>query len=190
MPSQPLPRRLATDPIYIGFAGRIGSGKTSAARHLASARGFQYTRYGKVLREWLGDDGSDRARLQQLGWDVMVGGRQRQLNGRLIAGLDRSQSAAIDGLRHPTDFECLASAYGPCFWLVYLESGQERRFERLRSRFSDYTAFQEADSRPVEAHIEDLKLLASATIENDGALEDMYQGVDEWIARIDRGDHT
>src|SRR6266852_6152329 len=104
MPS-PLSPRLRTERLFVGFAGRMGAGKTSAARYLESKYGFQYTRYSQVLQEWLGDAVSDQNHLQKLGWDVMAGGQQRELNSRLIAGLDRSRSAAIDGLRHRIDFD-------------------------------------------------------------------------------------
>jgi dephospho-CoA kinase len=187
MPSQKPSRHSATEPVCIGFAGRIGAGKTSAANHLASSYGFQYTRYSLVLEEWLPAAAGDKDRLQQLGWDIMNGGLQVHLNSRLISGLDRSRSAAIDGLRHPIDFECLASAFGSAFRLVFLESREENRFERLHSRFSTYAAFQAADSQPVEAHIEDLRPLSGATIANDGSLESLFQRVDEWMARTGLG---
>src|SRR6266404_118743 len=129
-----LPSRLSRiEPIVVGFAGHIGAGKTSAAQYLRSKYGFQYTRYSKVLQDWLSPDGPERDRLQKLGWDIMAGGLQTQLNSRLIAGLDRSRSAAIDGLRHPIDFDDLTSVFGASFHMVFIEARQEFRFERLRS---------------------------------------------------------
>jgi dephospho-CoA kinase len=139
----------------------MGAGKTSAAKYLASKHAFQYTRYSQVLQEWLSPGVSDRDRLQKIGWDVMAGGRQVELNSRLIAGLDRSRSAAIDGLRHRIDFDSLSSTFGASFRMIFLEARPEVRFERLRSRFPTYVAFQAADSHPVEANIDDLKPLVS-----------------------------
>jgi dephospho-CoA kinase len=178
--SRPTP----TEPFFIGFAGRIGAGKTSAAEHLRSRYGFQYTRYSRVLGEWLKPEKPERDRLQELGWKIMSGGLQVELNSRLIAGLDHSRSAAIDGLRHPTDFDSLASAFAPSFHLVFVEAPREQRFERLRSRFSSYAAFQEADSRPVEGCIDSLKPLAAVTISNDGPLDRLYQGLDAWVSSL------
>src|ERR1041385_3256966 len=93
------------EPVFVGFAGRIGSGKTAAATHLSYKYGFQYSRYSQVLQQWQTDTNDARTRLQQLGWDVMARGSQFELNARLISGLDRSRNAAVDGLRHPIDFE-------------------------------------------------------------------------------------
>lgn len=112
----------------------------------------------------------------------MAGGRQLELNLRLIAKLDRSQSATIDGLRHPVDFESLSNAFGVSFRLTFLEARPEVRFERLRSRFPAYEAFLAADSAPVETHIDQLKSLASATISNEESMQSLYQWLDAWVA--------
>ena len=39
--------------IVVGVTGRIGSGKTAVARHLAELLGAQYLRYSQILAEWL-----------------------------------------------------------------------------------------------------------------------------------------
>jgi dephospho-CoA kinase len=181
MPSPRPSQHLLGEPIFIGFAGRIGAGKTSAAQYVSSKYGFQYTRYSAVLQSWLAADGYDKDRLQKLGWDIMAGGQQAELNSRLLAGLDRSRSAAIDGLRHPIDFDTLSSTFGSSFRLVFLQARQETRFERLRARFSDYAAFREADSHPVEGRIDSLQPLASMIISNDESLEDLCRRLDALI---------
>jgi len=112
----------------------------------------------------------------------MAGGLQVELNLRLIAGLDRSRSAAIDGLRHPTDFDSLSSTFGGSFRMVFLEALEEVRFERLRSRFPTRDAFQAAEAQPVEACIDSLEPLGSVTIMNDGSLSSLCQRLDAWLA--------
>ena len=179
---------MQTDAVFVGFAGRIGAGKTSAANYLSSKYGFQYARYSQVLRDWLASEAPEREGLQEFGWEVMVGGRQVELNARLIAGLSRSQSAAIDGLRHHVDFHSLSYAFGASFRLVFLEAAPEARFERKRSRFSTYGEFLAADSHPVEAQIDNLKPLAAATIPTEGSLESLFRRLDGWVARCETGD--
>ena len=112
----------------------MGAGKTSAAKYLSSMYGLQYIRYSQILREWLAPEIVERERLQSLGWEIMAGGRQPELNARLIARLDRSRSAVIDGLRHSIDFDSLSEAFGTSFNMIFLESGSDVRFERLRWR--------------------------------------------------------
>lgn len=165
----------------IGFAGRTGAGKTSAAKYLSSQYGFQYVRYSQVLQEWLSSGSADRDQLRTLGWEVMAGGQQVELNRRLIEALDPSRSAAIDGLRHQIDFECLSEAFSRRFQLIFLEARPEIRLERLRSRFSTIKAFEAAETAPVEAHIDSLRLRASTTIANEGSAERLYRELDSWL---------
>ena len=179
---QQLRRHSQTDRVFVGFAGRSGAGKTFAAKYLSSRYGFQYTRYSRILHEWLASDIADRERLQTLGWEVMAGGRQAELNARLIARLDPSQSAVIDGLRHLIDFDALSEAFGASFGMIFLESGREVRFERLRSRLSTFESFIAADSQPVEAHIDSLKARASTIILNEQSLEALCEQLDAWVS--------
>ena len=116
------------------------------------------------------------------------GGRQAELNARLIAGIDHSKGAAIDGLRHVIDFESLSSVFGPRFEMIFLEARPENRFARLQARFSTIAAFRGAESHPVEAHIEDLRPRASVTMTNDGSPEHLYQQLDAWVATRRSGD--
>jgi len=175
-----------TEPIFVGIAGRTGTGKTSAARYLAHKYGFQYTRYSQVLADWASVSDADRDRLQRLGWEVMAGGVQAELNARLIAGIDRAKSAVIDGLRHLVDFQSLSSIFGGSFEMIFLEARQEQRFERQKARFSDKAAFDAADSHPVEANIDDLRSRANIAILNDDSQEHLYEQLDAWIASGDR----
>jgi dephospho-CoA kinase len=187
MPSQRPFRSSPDEPVFIGFAGRMGSGKTSAASYLSSKYRFQYIRYSQVLQEWREASGENREHLQRLGWDVMAGGLQGELNNRLIAALDRSRSAAIDGMRHRVDFDKLYSSFGFAFGMVFLEAGEERRYARLRQRFANFAAFQTADSHPVEASVDDLRPLAALTISNENSLDYLHQQLDKWITSGEEG---
>jgi hypothetical protein len=187
MPSQDPSRHSPTDNVFVGFAGHIGAGKTSAAQYLSEKYGFQYKRYSQVLGDWLASESPDPEDLQQFGWKVMAGGRQVELNARLIATLDRSRSAAIDGLRHPIDFHCLSYAFGPSFRLVFLDAAAGTRFKR-KPRFSTCDALLATDSQPVESYIDSLRPLAAATISNEESLESFYQRLDGWVAAYEKGE--
>jgi dephospho-CoA kinase len=175
---------LADQPFFIGFAGRIGSGKTSAAQYLAAKYEFQYIRYSQVLQDWIDLADAGKSRLQEVGWEVMNGGMQLELNSRLITRLDRSRSAAIDGLRHEVDYTSLSAAFTPYFSLIFMKSSEGKRFERLQSRFSGFAAFEAADVQPVESRIENLRSLAVKTILNDGSLERLYDQLDTLVATL------
>lgn len=186
MLSQSPSRRFQAEPLFLGFAGRMGAGKTSAAQYLSSKYDLQYTRYSQVLQTWFSADPADREKLQKLGWDTMAGGLQDELNSRLIAGVDRTRGATIDGLRHMIDFERLSSAFGSLFRLVYLESSATDRFGRLRLRFPTYESFQHADLHPVEANIAELKSVADLTILNDQSINCFHAKLDAFFASCRR----
>lgn len=189
MSSQNPLRRSDGNQVYVGFTGRMGTGKTSAASYLASKYGFQYIRYSQILQDWLRAAGCDKAGLQLLGWEIMGGGRQVELNARLLARLDRSRSGAIDGLRHPIDFESLSTALGCSFHLIFLEAQFLTRFQRLQSRFTDLRKFETADSHPVESHIEALKVFSRTTISNDGSLDNLHRKLDTSIKQAMLGEN-
>ncbi|MGD0581291.1 MAG: hypothetical protein ABSC08_20540, partial [Bryobacteraceae bacterium] len=114
-------------------------------------------------------------------WGIMAGGRQPELNSHVIAGLEPSNSVAIDDLRHAIDFDSLLSVFGPSFAMIFLEARSETRFNRLHARFPAFDAFQAADSHPVESLIDSLRPWASCTICNDDSPERLYAQLDEWI---------
>src|SRR5229473_8633151 len=103
-------------PLVIGITGRIGAGKTSVGKYLNSAYGFYYTRYSRVLSDWRAKDPESKAHLQVVGWEVMAGGMQAELNARLISQLPTHGDCAVDGLRHPLDYESLNDAFGVRFY--------------------------------------------------------------------------
>jgi dephospho-CoA kinase len=157
--------RMADDAqLVIGVAGRIGSGKSEVAQCLRDRLGFQYLRYSLVLAEWYHADPSAKAQLQELGWNVMSGDKQRELNRRLIAQVDPERDCAIDGLRHPIDYESLKDGFPLRFSLIYVDTPAEVRFDRLRGRYTSYQDFLAADSHPVESKIDMLIPLASAVL--------------------------
>jgi hypothetical protein len=120
----------------------------------------------------------------------MAGGLQAELNNRLIAGIDRSRSAAIDGVRHRMDFDSLSSNFGVLFRLFFLEASQQRRFDRVRDRFRSFADFLAADAHPVESHIDGLKPLARLTISTEHSLESLYNQLDAWLAACAAGEQT
>lgn len=126
--------------------------------------GFQYLRYSMVLAEWFQTDPTDKLKLQEVGGNVMAGDGQRELNRRLIERVQPGRDVAVDGLRHPIDYESLREEFGQQFFLFFVETTATVRFERCQSRYGTFEQFLEADSRPVEANIDSLRPMAAATI--------------------------
>ncbi|MGB8535722.1 MAG: hypothetical protein WCD57_04865 [Acidobacteriaceae bacterium] len=117
-----------------------------------------------VLADWYQIDPTDKVRLQEVGGHVMAGQEQRELNRRLIGRVEQSKDVAVDGLRHPIDYESLLAEFGNRFSLIFVDTPLMVRFERTKDRYTTYEQFLAADSRSVESNIDLLRPLAVATI--------------------------
>jgi dephospho-CoA kinase len=173
--------------LVIGVAGRIGSGKTEVAHLLEAQWGFQYLRYSIVLANWYGTDPSAKARLQQVGWEVMSSDRQRELNSKLIQRVDRDRECVIDGLRHPIDFESLNSEFSSCFYLFFVDTPAEIRFERLRQRYTTRELFIEADSHAVESNIGRLVPLANLVLNGQLPMHILAKQIEDFLSICRKG---
>lgn len=188
MPSQP-PQPRGRKRLVVGFTGRIGAGKTSAARYLQQTHGFQYLRYSHVLSEWMDTDPGAKSRLQEVGWEVMSGGMQAELNTRLIARVQPGQDCAVDGLRHPLDYDSLREAFSSTFHLVFLDASPETRWRHVQGtgRHKSYEGFLEADSHPVEQNIDLLREKASFVISNEGSLAELHSHIETVLQQVSAG---
>lgn len=178
--------------LIVGITGRIGSGKTTVGRYLQSIKNFKYLRYSEILAGWLAKDPESKAHLQKIGWEVMAGGMQAELNSRLIACITPDSDVAVDGLRHPLDYETLNSSFSGSFHLLYIDSNQQLRFDRLnkKGKYADFASFKAADSYSVEQHIESLRANAAVVIRNENSLEELYAKVDEALRSSRKEGHT
>jgi len=113
----------------------------------------------------------------------MAGGMQAELNRRLIAQIKPNVDVTVDGLRHCLDHETLNNNFCPSFHLLYIDSSQRLRFERLnqKGKYADFASFNSADAHPVEQHIDSLCGMAAIVIRNEGSMQDLYAAVDEAI---------
>lgn len=178
--------------LVVGIAGRIGAGKTSAAKHISSTFGFQYIRYSEVLAEWLVGGAQTKAELQTVGWEVMEKGLQPELNRRLIEQIVPTSDTVVDGLRHPLDYTSLVSAFAASFRLIFLDAPRETRWEHVKGtgRYSSFEKFLAADSHSVEQQIELLRPEASLEVRNEGSLSALYSVVEDAIQGFRKEVHS
>jgi dephospho-CoA kinase len=116
----------------------------------------------------------------------MEKGMQADLNWRLIAEIKRGTHVAVDGLRHPLDYESLKNNFTTRFHLWFIETSPIKRWERkkVQSRYATLNAFEAADAHPVEQRIESLQGRATQLILNEGSLQEFYDSLDEAIGSL------
>ena len=147
-------------------------------------------RYSQVLSDWLARDPESKAHLQEVGWQVMAGGMKQNLTAGLVAQIIPGTDVAVDGLRHPIDYEFHRDLLLSSFRLLYIDSPLKDRWQHLkgRGRYATLEAFEAADSHPVEQKIELLLANADLVIQNRGSLQDLYAAMDNAILSFRKED--
>ena len=114
----------------------------------------------------------------------MASGMHAELNRRLVSQISPERDIAVDGLRHSLDYDTLRDAYSLSFYLLFVNSPPQLRFERLnaKGKYVDFASFEAADSHPVEQQIDALRTHAALVIENNGSLEHLFTIVNETIS--------
>jgi dephospho-CoA kinase len=175
--------------LVIGITGQLGSGKTTAAEYLAIEHCFNHIRYSQVLADWFKEDPERKSELQVVGWEVMSGGIQAELNCRLLSKIARGTNWVVEGLRHPLDYETLKNVFASRFHLIYIDSSREQRWLRLqkRGRFRTFTEFCTADQHPVEELIPQLKQFAELCIVSGEPLQQLHEPLSRFVASLRKG---
>jgi dephospho-CoA kinase len=170
--------------VILGFAGAIGSGKSTISSAVADTCGLSRVSFGDYVREQTKERGLDataREALQAVGESLISEGWVPFCKSVLAtARWTRNQSLVIDGIRHVEAVETLRMLVAPTpFRLIFLLTNEEIRHARLLERGIVYGEKQ----RQVEAHPTERELptllasVADYCIHADGTK-------DEVIARI------
>ena len=188
----------------VALVGLPGSGKTEAGK-VFIGHGFEYVRFGQVVLDEVLKRGlevnekNERSVREQMraehGMDVMA--------KFLVPVFDRlveKKNVIADGLYSWEEYKLLKEKYGEKLLVLALYSNPGTRYRRLASPerkydpakdkkaiYRSYTA-EEAKSRDY-AQIENLHqagpiAMADATIINEGSVEELKAGVEEFIKKF------
>jgi len=177
--------------LVVGLIGRIGSGKTVAAKYLTRRYNADYRRFSQIFMDILErlNLPKNRRNLQKLGrmlrkefsQDVIVNAFEKDLRDCC------SDMIVVDGIRYENEVELLRRY--PHNILVYIHSNPEDRYGRVRKRAEkgeaaiSWEEFEQADNRETEKYIKRLKERADYIINNSGSIEDLERGVDKIMER-------
>lgn len=162
--------------MVIGLAGRIGTGKTSVGKAVATRLGCRMTSFSTFLRSEALELGVEPTRkaLQDLGTEWIEKGWDRFCTTVLNhVGWKAGEDLVVDGIRHFGAVESLRSLIGSDFFVVFIDPPGKAEWERrlLTKGISSIADLEELESHAAEAEtslvgsVSDLRISGDATIE-------------------------
>lgn len=126
-------------PIFLVFAGGIGSGKTTLSTKMAKELGWHYLSFGNYIRSLAKKQGRSlsRASLQELGEKMIIkNGWETFCKNFLENGnWDKSKPYIIDGLRHIEVLNVFKTINNPHdVFLVFISLSYKNRSKRFLKR--------------------------------------------------------
>ena len=182
--------------MIIGLSGRNASGKGEAVRYFVE-KGFESYSLSDVIREDLAASGDEVTRDSLI---VRGNGLREKYGPPILAeriasrlGLDRNY--VIDSIRHSAEVQTLRKIAG--FTLVWIEAGDETRFERIRARgrkgdpgtLKEFREVERRESEEAEGFHQQLTRCreeADAMVENNGSIAEMRRQLDGIFLEISR----
>jgi ribosome-binding protein aMBF1 (putative translation factor)/dephospho-CoA kinase len=181
----------ALEPIVVGFAGRIGSGKSSLSIEVAQALGWPRASFGDYLRNVARSEGLDESRevLQELGESFV----ERDVDAfcrAVLAHYDwkAGEPLIIDGIRHAEVVEALRKLVAPLeVRIVFLDVNDQKRIERLQ-QFDESIPkkIETIEKHPTEQQVREvLPGLADLHLAGDRSIGELAETVVNWIQQGD-----
>ncbi len=179
--------------IILGLAGRIASGKGTAAAHLKEKQEIEMFGFSNSLKETLNtyDITITRENMQKLSTFLRQNFSEDILAKAIMKKVKNAQSQIIiiDGVRRETDISNFRSWQN--FYLIFVETDQKIRYDRYVKRNQSlgdssmsFDEFLKKDSAEPEAQIEGLKPTANFVLTNNGTFEDFYKKIDRTIKKL------
>ncbi|MFB6181335.1 MAG: AAA family ATPase [Candidatus Magasanikbacteria bacterium] len=177
--------------IKLGIVGKIGSGKTTAAKYLQQAHNFKTIKFSGFVRDIL-----DRMHLQQNRDNMSkLSTSLRESFGKdifsrvLIKESKNKDRVILEGARKQEDLSNFKDRED--FYLLAISADQEIRYNRVSSRNENeddkgktFEEFKQDEKKATETEIASLMKLADYTISNNGTLAEFQEKLDKLIAKL------
>jgi len=171
-------------PTVIVLASRIGAGKSTVAHALHRLTGFPVVSFGQYVKNIASNEriGSSRENLQDLG-ERLVSLNPVSFTEGALSNIDLRGGAIIDGLRHSAVFDALGSiASGIRIVLIFLQTSDDLRFERLLARGMSSEEIRKADGHVMEQSVEvTLFPAADLVIDGSSSSDENAERIIHWI---------
>jgi dephospho-CoA kinase len=166
-------------PLVIGFAGRIGSGKSTISSCLAAALNWPRASFGEYVRTVARQRGLDESRetLQKLGESLINENAEKFCKSFLAqAKWKEGCPLIIEGIRHLEIVELLRKIMLPTeFKLIYITLDEQLRELRLHRRdAADFSHIQQIENHSTERDSKEaLASIADLIVDGSKAHEDL-----------------
>ena len=172
--------------IIIGFAGKIGSGKTTISAAVAEALNWPRASFGDYVRRVARQRGLEESRevLQEIGASLVENPDEFCLSILGLVDWKRGQNLVVDGIRHAKIIDALRRVTEPSrVFLVFVKVNERVRRKRLlNDRDAGKQAAPKYEAHTTEADVNTV-LPAMAELVADGArpVPDLVNQIVTWI---------
>ncbi len=180
--------------MIIGLTGENCAGKSTVADYLVK-KSFYYYSLSDIIREQCKEQGIPvtRENLVKKGNQLRESLGPGALGKMIAQKIQDDKNYVIDSIRNPAEVEELRKLGR--FYLVYVTAPSAIRFERIKSRnreedpktLEDFDKFEKLEFEnedKTKQNLAETAKLADKKVENDGALEDLYQKIDGALSGI------
>jgi len=171
----------------LGFAGRIGSGKSTISRMISQILGWPCLSFGDCVRTIAKERGLsvDRESLQKLGQSLIdtdcEGFCKRVLSSY---GNTKSQSVVVDGIRHTKVINTLKQLINSNdFVLIFVDTPENILLKRLDSEKNlNKKQLKELESHATEAEVNNaIRGLADLIVDGSKPVNDICEELVVWL---------
>ncbi|MFA4907769.1 MAG: deaminase [archaeon] len=187
--------------MLVGITGLNSSGKDTAAEYLEN-KGFVKKSLSDEIRRELFTRGiplDDRQTLIDTGNELRHKFGGGILAKRLLASVDQSRNYSFISIRNPEEVEELRKNKN--FFLIFIEAGPEKRFERQQKRermgvkgwgatpktFGEFAEEEKKELKNEDSKAQQLlkmREMADFVVENNGSTDELYQKIDELLDKM------
>jgi len=172
--------------IFVGLAGKIASGKTTAANYLKRKHYFEILRFRDIIVDILKDKGMEvnRTNMQKIGEEIYSLLGPKLFSELLLCKVRReSDRYVIDSIRHIGIHLALKEKLDNYF-LLFIDSDNDKRNERLKVRDGANINVYLLEGHPVEQEIDNLKKYADYILTNNKDVSSLYKKIDKIVSQI------
>lgn len=178
----------------VGLSGMSGSGKDTAAIYIQDKYGFNHFSIGSFIRSICKEKNLEptRENLIKISIDYLESYGEDFFSRLIIKEIEKNnyKKVVVNSIRKFYDYNFLSSLSSYNFKLIYIDTPDLTRFERIRQRgtengVADYFKYQRASE--IEAETFDylqLQEIANLIIENCTTLEDFKTSIDQGMHKL------